>query len=279
MFSAAHLFCALLVFVGSASAHAELPLWELGMGLGGASLPEYRGSNEQTSYLLPIPYMVYRGERFVMDRRGMRGLLFARESVALDLSADFGVPVDSSQNSARAGMPNLDFMLHLGPSLEFTLHEEPDHGDVLKLKLPAQAVIGMDLSEPGTHGWFFYPHLNYIIRSRWTLGTALGPIFATRDYHQYYFGVPASNATASRPAYSAGAGYSGLRLSMSLSRRVGQVWLGMFARYENLSHATYADSPLVRSNYSLVTGFGAAWIFLHSDRPAANTPLSEPDTM
>ena len=279
MHSALRLLCAAIVTLTSTAAHAELALWELGLGLGGVSLPEYRGSNQQINYLLPIPYVVYRGERLVMDRRGMRGLLFASESFAVNLDGDFGVPVDSKQNGARTGMPNLDFMLHLGPSLEFTLHEERAHGDVLKIKIPVQAVISMDLSQPGTHGWFFYPHVNYIIRSRWTLGTALGPIFATRNYHQYYYGVSASNATATRPEYSASAGYSGVRMSMSLSRHVGPVWLGMFARYENLSHATYANSPLVRSNYSLVTGFGATWIFFHSSQPAVDTPLSEPDTM
>jgi MipA family protein len=279
MHSAVRLFCAVFVALGSTAAHAELPRWELGLGLGGVSLPEYRGSDQQQNYLLPIPYMVYRGERFVMDRRGMRGLLFASESVALDISGDLGVPVNSRQNGARTGMPNLDFMLHLGPSLEFTLHEERDHGDVLKIKLPAQAVISMNLSEPGTHGWFFYPHVNYIIRSRWTLGTAFGPTFATRDYHQYYYGVRPAYATTTRPEYSAGAGYSGLRMSASLSRRIGDVWLGVFARYENFTNSVFTDSPLVRSNDSLVTGFGAAWIFLRSDRSAADTPLSEPDTM
>ncbi len=279
MHSAARRFCAAAVALCSMAAHAELALWELGAGLSGISLPEYRGSDEQKNYLLPIPYLVYRGERLAMDRRGMRGLLFASESIALNIDGDFGVPVDSGQNGARTGMPDLDFMLHLGPSLEFTLHEARDHGDVLKIKFPAQAVISMNLSAPGTHGWFFYPHVNYIIRSRWTLGIAFGPTFATRDYHQYYYGVPASNATATRPEYSAGAGYSGVRMSLSLSRRVGQVWLGMFARYENLANAVYADSALVRSDYSLVTGIGAAWVFLRSSRPAVDTPLSEPDTM
>lgn len=279
MHSMLRLSCAAFVAFGTVTAHAELARWELGLGLGGVSLPEYRGSNQQTDYLLPIPYAVYRGERFVMDRRGMRGLLFASESVALNIDGDFGIPVKSKENSARTGMPDLDFMLHVGPSLEFTLHEERDQGDVLKIKLPVQAVISMDLSQPGMHGWFFYPHMNYIVRDRWTLGSTFGPTFATRDYHQYYYGVSASSATAARPEYSAGGGYSGLRMSMSLSRRIGQLWLGLFARYENLSNTAYANSPLMRSNYSLVTGFGAAWVFLHSSRPAVDTPLSEPDTM
>lgn len=279
MHNTARLLCTVLVALSSLAAHAELALWELGVGLGGASLPEYRGSNEQQQYLLPIPYLVYRGERINVDRRGMRGLLFAKDSMAVNIDADFGIPVDSGQNGARSGMSNLDFMLHLGPSLEFTLHEERGHGDVLKIKFPVQAVASLDMSQPGTHGWFFYPHLNYIIRSRWTLGTALGAAFATRDYHQYYYGVAQSDTTATRPEYSAAAGYSGLRMSLSLSRRMGDIWLGMFVRYENLTNSVYANSPLVRSNYSLVTGFGATWVFLRSSRPAVDTPLSEPDTM
>ena len=166
MHSAARLLVAAFVALGSMTAHAELARWELGVGLGGASLPAYRGSDEQKNYLLPVPYLAYHSEHFVMDRRGLRGMVFASDTIALNISGDFGVPADSEQNDARTGMPDLDFVLHLGPSLEFTLHEARDHRDALKLKFPAQAVISMDMSEPGTHGWFFYPHVNYIIRRR-----------------------------------------------------------------------------------------------------------------
>jgi outer membrane scaffolding protein for murein synthesis (MipA/OmpV family) len=260
-------------------AHAELPLWEAGLGIGGASFPEYRGSDEEQQYVLPIPYFVYRGERLNVDRRGIRGLLLAGDNVALNVSADLGIPVDSDQNGARAGMPDLDLVGHLGPSLEFTLHEASDHANVFKLKFPIQSVIGLDLSEPGTHGWFSFPHINYILRARWTLGTALGVTWGSRSYHRYYYGIGDAYATPARPAYSAKAGYSGARASMSLSRRVRKVWLGVFARYENLSGAVYEDSPLVRQSYSLVTGFGVSWVFAQSSRAAVDSPLSEPDPM
>lgn len=249
--------------------------WELGVGLSGLSVPEYRGSDQQKNYLLPIPYLIYRGERLNVDRRGMRGLLFSSNTMAVNIDGDFGIAAVSKQNGPRAGMSDLDFMLHVGPSLEFTLYER-GHSEVLKIKLPAQAVVSMDLSEAGTNGWFFYPRLHYIIRRhQWTLGAALGPIFGTRDYHQYYYGVSTADATTTRPQYSVGAGYSGSRLSMSLSRRMGDIWLGMFARYENIADSVYADSPLVRSNHSLVTGLGVAWVFLRSRHAAVDTPLLE----
>src|SRR5882757_8072770 len=39
-----------------------LPLWEVGGGLAYAHLPDYRGSDEAHSYVLPFPLLVYRGD-------------------------------------------------------------------------------------------------------------------------------------------------------------------------------------------------------------------------
>lgn len=263
----------------NAVAQAELSLWEMGIGLGGASLPEYRGSDERSNYVLPIPYFIYRGERFSMDRRGMRGMLFSNDIVELNISADFGIPVDSDKNAARVGMEDLDFMLHVGPSLEFTLHEESDYGDYFEVILPAQAVISMDLSDPGTHGWLMYPHINYVKRGRWTFNIAAGPMFATREYHQYYYGVSAADATAQRANYRAEGGYTGARSSLSIARRISDMWLGAFVRYENLSGAAYADSSLVRRDETLVVGFGVSWVMLRSQRAASDVLISDPDEL
>jgi outer membrane protein len=38
------------------------PLWELGLGVAALRLPDYRGSDQSSTYLLPLPYVVYRGE-------------------------------------------------------------------------------------------------------------------------------------------------------------------------------------------------------------------------
>ena len=38
----------------------SLPVWEVGAGLSGITLPDYRGSARQRQYLLPFPMFVYR---------------------------------------------------------------------------------------------------------------------------------------------------------------------------------------------------------------------------
>ena len=37
---------------------ADKPLWELGMGVGGLSMPAYRGADQHRDWLFPVPYFV-----------------------------------------------------------------------------------------------------------------------------------------------------------------------------------------------------------------------------
>jgi len=52
----------------------------------------------------------------------------------------------------------------------------------------------------------------------------------------------------------------------SMSRRFEHVWMGGFVRYDNLSGATFEDSPLVENSHSVMGGFAVAWIFKKSSR-------------
>ena len=64
---------------GSTAAPAG-PLWELGIGAAAVRLPDYRGSDQAHSYLLPLPYVVYRGKILRADRDGARALLLETAS-------------------------------------------------------------------------------------------------------------------------------------------------------------------------------------------------------
>ena len=86
----------------------EKPLWEFGAGLALLRLPDYRGSDENRYYLLPFPYIIYRGDILRVDRERISGRIFKTDRLLLDISLYGSVPVDSSRNSARSGMPDLD---------------------------------------------------------------------------------------------------------------------------------------------------------------------------
>lgn len=247
---------------------AAEPLWEVGVGAGVLSFPDYRGSDQQRAYPIVFPYLVYRGERFKVDREGIRGLLFNSERVDLDVSLDGAVPVESDRSGARVGMPDLDAMLEIGPSLDLTWVKE--EASEVRLRFPLRAAIATDLRHSEQVGWLFNPQLTVSYGEDWEWGGAAGLLYATEGYHDYYYQVTPAFATAERPVYDAHGGFSGTRVTLWTTRRFERIWLGAFLRYDDLSRAEFVDSPLVRQQYSLMGGVSLAWIFSRSAREAAD---------
>ena len=243
---------------------SELPLWELGIGIGAMRFPDYRGAEQSQQYLMPLPVLIYRGERIKMDDKGLRGLLFDSDQVVVDISLDGAVPVDSSQNGARQGMPDLDATFEFGPSLKFMLHQD-DHRE-LRLNLPWRQVYSSNFRRLNMHGSLFHPHLSLDWRKDWNTGLSAGPLYASRSYHDYYYSVPQAYASSERPTYRASSGFSGMRYTLSLSRRFKRVWLGGFVRYDDLRGTVFHDSPLLRRDSAWMAGASAIWFFHQSSQ-------------
>lgn len=245
----------------------QRPLWELGLGVSGLRLPDYRGSDEHHNYALPFPYFVYRGTWLKSDRDGTRAMLFDSPGVKLDISLGATSPTHSTDNAAREGMPNLPGALEMGPSLNFTLARTPVKKWKLDLRLPVRAAVSLERS-PRYVGTTFSPNLNLDLTDigGWNVGVLTGPLFADRKYHELFYNVDPAYATAQRPTYNAAGGYAGWQVLASTSRRVGITWIGGFARYENLRGAVYEDSPLVRRRSALMLGFALSWVFTSSDQ-------------
>jgi outer membrane scaffolding protein for murein synthesis (MipA/OmpV family) len=242
------------------------PLWELGVGVAGLRLPDYRGSDQSRSYLLPLPYIVYRGTWLKADRDGARALLLDTQRVKVDVSVAASTPTRSKDNAARAGMPNLPAVGEIGPNLNYTLAGSAANHWRLDLRLPLRAAVTLQRS-PQFIGTTFSPHLNLDlggVAGGWNVGMLTGPLFADRKYHEHFYGVDAAYATPQRPAYQAHGGYAGWQALAATSRRFGNTWVGAFVRYDSLHGAAFEDSPLVRRNSALTFGFGISWILATS---------------
>lgn len=248
---------------------AEKPLWELGVGMGFLQMPDYRGSDKIRSYLLPYPYVVYRGGILKVEEKRISGQIFKTERVTLDFSGYGAVPVKSSDNSARAGMPDLDPTFELGPALRIKLMENREQKYQLSMALPVRAFFSTDFSSVRGEGWVFSPRINFekkdvIPQMGLNLGISAGPMFADSGYHAYFYTVNPVYATATRPAYTAGGGYSGSTLTIGLSKKYKQFIFSTFVSADFLQGAAFADSPLVKTNTSIMSGFSVTWVFLKS---------------
>ena len=247
------------------------PLWELGLGVAAVRFPDYRGSDQFSAYVLPLPFVAYRGRFLRADRDGARAILFAGRRIEADVSLSASVPTDSKDNEARRGMRDLPGTFEIGPNLNVELWQSADRRYKLDFRLPVREAITLERS-PRAIGVTFSPNLNLDIRNfagRWNLGLLGGPVYADRRHHQYFYGVAPEFATASRRAYEASGGYAGWRAVTAFSRRLGNAWLGGFVRYDDLDGASFASSPLVRRERSFTAGFGISWIFAVSKQRVA----------
>lgn len=253
-------------------ARAErLPLWEFGTGAAVIDFPHYRGSDQRQTYVLPLPYLIYRGEFLRSERGRVRGLFFESERAELHVSINGSIPVDSDDNEARRGMPDLDPTFEIGPSLEVHLLRANEGKVSVDLRLPLRTVVATDFSRFHNEGWVFQPQLNVDLRETplgpdWKLGFAAGPLYGDKRYHNTYYGVPEQFATPARPAYRAQAGYAGVQFLAAASRRFTHWWVGGFARWDTLSGAVFEDSPLVRQKHAFAAGIAFTRVLRRSTR-------------
>jgi len=254
----------------------HLPKWEVGLGAGVLSLPSYRGANDRKNIWLPVPYIAYRGDRFKVDEEGMRGELLQKNRMRLDFSVAGSLPVSSGGN-AREGMPDLDPIGEIGPSLKFFLgqqgHRHQGWEQQWWLRMPLRAALSVGDPLIGHQGWVFSPYLNGVwtkgvAHARWRWNLSVGPIFASRQYHDYFYTVSDRYAGAGRPAYAATAGYSGSRMTLGLSVNSKKWFVGAFARYDDLRGAVFENSPLVETRRYLAVGVGISRVFMQSSEYA-----------
>lgn len=228
---------------------------ELGIGLGGVSAPDYRGSREYRHTLSPIPYLVYRGRFLRADRDGLRGDFLRHDLYELNISASATLTPESHRNPLREGMPSIYSTIEIGPALNINISgQKIEEGWMLSL--PVHSVIQMG-GRPDPVGWVAHPQLVY----RWpfeqsALTYRTGLYFADSDYHRHYYAVDEAFATDERPEFDVGGGYSGWSHQLVLSRRTDNWWYGAYIRYENLSGAAFVDSPLVETRHAITSGAG-----------------------
>lgn len=257
-----------LTLAANHAAASGLPRWEAGVSSAALYAPDYRGADQMRTRALVLPYVVYRGDVLRADRDGLRAQLLDGQRIEFNLSAGLGLPVNSDRNDARRGMPEIDWVVELGPAMNLRLASWDGGKSDLQLRLPVRAAFALDGGADYV-GTLFTPGLRATFRDLpWTGGAALrlttGPQFATADYHRFYYGVEPAFATPTRPAYRPGAGYSGWEASMSLVKISGPWRLFGFGGVDLIHGAQFEDSPLIRRRSNWNVGLGVAFVIASS---------------
>jgi outer membrane scaffolding protein for murein synthesis (MipA/OmpV family) len=251
------------------------PLWEVGLFTTVASLPYYRGSDEAEWYVLPLPYVIYRGKILRANREGVRGVFL--DSPQFELSLSFwGNPPVKGKSSARKGMEDLDAIIEAGPALKwYFAGRSPDNPLYLQAALRGACSIdfegGLDITYQGLHGTLNLVYRNQLLfkAQKLSFGVNLGVDFADGGLNGYIYDVPLADARPDRPFYDASGGYAGASLSVSLIKKLTDRFsLVLYSRWENLTGAAIEDSPLVKQDNDVVLAFALIWKIAESKRTA-----------
>lgn len=228
---------------------------KLGVGLGVVSYPHYPGSDQSDTLTAPVPYIEYSGEYIQIDSDGLAAHLLHSERFNIDFSISGALPVDSEDNRARIGMPDLEFMFELGPELEISLFSYQE--TLFRLDLPIRAAIEVGGEENFFHdtGFIFEPRLHIERRfGEVDIDVDVGVLFSNKRYMANFYQVSSAFVTEDRSEYAAKTGHMAWRASMSLRYQKGD-WISLgYIRALDFSDSANKNSPLMRDDSYLAAG-------------------------
>lgn len=238
---------------------------------GGGYLPDYPAAGQNHFNGLALPYIAYRGEILRSDEKGLlRGRLMHTDDIEFDISLNGSFPVDSDDNDARRGLPDLDWLGEIGPRLQVVLARAPAGSAKVELELPIRAVFSTDFSDWNYRGVVAAPEIAYQHRN--FLGQdiqvklGMGATFATVQLMEYFYEVAPRFATAARPAFTADSGYLGSKVQLVGFKALNDRWRAFAGLKVDLHHgAANEDSPLFKDKTTFSAGLGLVWSFYQSD--------------
>ncbi|MDO9182230.1 MAG: MipA/OmpV family protein [Bacteriovorax sp.] len=266
------IFSFLIIFVSSATSAVALPGTNKQFEWGGGFLNiygnHYRGSDQSKLWTFPIPYFTYKSDKLEAEPSFVRGVIFHNNWFSFKLSLMLGLNVESKNNKARAGMPSLDYSIEAGPMFIFHIWKAESKKLHINIECPVRESFATDLTYLKPIGLFAVPYINIIHTPEpspsilnWTSEFSVSPMYADQKYHQYFYGVDQKYIRTGRPFYKAHGGFSGYQTAIVLNKRIDQLVIIPFFRWDYLKTSVFYNSPLVKKNNYALAGLGLFWLF------------------
>ncbi len=247
------------------------PLWEVGLGGGLGWTPDYPAAGQNHVRGLGLPFVIYRGEFFQAGERSFaRGLFVNTDKVEFDLSFAGSLPADSSDNDAREGLDDLDYLGEVGPRLSYFIDRD-EAGNQTRIDLQLRAVLSTDFSDFDYVGLIFHPvfaqefvdvgsieglDTNWSISARW----------ANEGVMDLFYEVPLADANDERAAFDAKPGYLGSSLYGAFSYPFTDHFrLAIGANLASYHGARNEDSDLFIDKFNIGVGMGLIWTLWKSE--------------
>ena len=238
-----------------------------GIGAFYSSIPHYFGSDQNQSYVVPLPYIHIEKEHYKVERNEFASFLEIAPKHYLSLSAGGAIAVASKDNRAREGMDDLAWVGEIGPSYQYFAYGDPladNYFYISPFIRKAYAVDNRDVDDIGSVSGLIIETGEQLYHSgqhEVNLTARISSRFGSHAYNNYFYQVAEQFQTIDRLQYDADRGYLASVFSLGLTYDNDWLWAGGFIRYYNYSHSANLYSPLMREQSNVSLGLGFAWKF------------------
>tara|TARA_R110000744_G_scaffold56547_12_gene119278 strand:+ start:1417 stop:2280 length:864 start_codon:yes stop_codon:yes gene_type:complete len=245
------------------------PTWEAGAFLAAFNAPLYPAAAENQGKILPVPFLIYRGERLRVGEGGViKAMAVDQPRFKIDLSLGAAFNANSDDAKVRKGMPDLDFIFEVGPEVSVMLSNTKTSETWLNLQF--RQVFSSDFSSIDDRGYIFQPEITYQVNGFFSENDSFkltfSPLFATNKMQQYFYQVEPKFSTSERPEYHATGGYLGSEIALVNRFQVrNDISIFVSTKLGFYKGASNVDSPLFKKELNYSLGIGLKWTLYQSN--------------
>lgn len=245
------------------------PLFEYGLFVGSVYLADYPAADQSRLRTIPAPLIRYHGDLFrADDENGTRFRFINKKDFDFDLSFGGSFPTETGNNSARIGMPNLDFTGEIGPRLTYYFYRNKNIGQI-RIGLPLRGTFATNFKKWYGVGYVFAPifqayKFNFLVEN---LDLFFSHTLNYLDEGQadYFYQISSQYQSSERPTYDAHAGFLGSSTSVALKYQWENKIILLATSYSDYSESVNTSSYLHRQNINWTNFIGFGWIFSESE--------------
>ena len=223
--------------------------WSGTVGAGPMFFSKYTGGTGTTSQIFPLVSASYNDILYIEPLRANVYLASnADKTVGIGLAVEPRMGFHSSDGARLTGMATRRHSLEGGPNVDW------DTGFVT---ISLSYLVDLTHASGGTSSRLYF-YKDVIKNEKWKLGANVGIDRMSAKVANYYFGVAADEATASRPMYQPGS-TSNIVAGVDGSYKMTQRTSVVFGLQETRLRGGAANSPIVETKQATTGWLGLAW--------------------
>lgn len=218
-----------------------------------------------------MPWFIYRSDNIQVKDGGVELVAYESDRLKIDLGLSGSLNSDTSDTPLREGMPDLDFLLELGPRFDVPLSDSTRNGIRARLNwvTSLRLALSTDFRSIDNQGPVLNTELRYrmggFYDDKLSFSASVSSTWLGNDLMDYFFAVDSEFATDTRPEFNASGGFLSVGASLGISYKVTRninAFLGL--GYNSLSGSENEDSPLFEDDSTSSIILAASWRLFES---------------